>query len=94
MSPRAAGGAGDGSRRGTRIGGAIAVAALDVPYGGDSGGFLLLFLSPQRDWAWGIDPPGGAGVKLTGSEKPARGGEGPERPRGGLRLGLFRTRSR
>lgn len=36
---------------------------------------LLLFLSPRCNWAWGIDPPGRAAVKLTGCEKPARGGE-------------------
>lgn len=26
-------------------------------------------LSPRCNWAWGLNPPGGAGVKLTGSEK-------------------------
>lgn len=72
VSPRAAGGAGDGSKGGNLIDGSIAVAALDIPYGGDSVSFkiyILLFLSPRWNWAWGIDPPGGAGVKLTGSEK-------------------------
>lgn len=36
---------------------------------------FLLFLSPRCSWAWGIGPPGGLGVKLTGSEKLACGGE-------------------
>ena len=34
----------------------------------------FLFLPPRCTRAWGTDPSGGVRVKLTGSEKPARGG--------------------
>ena len=76
MSPRAAGGVGDGSRGGNWIGGSIAVAALDSPRSGDCVGLFIIILVAAVYLGLGNRSIGGAGVKLTGSEKPARGGAG------------------